>query len=221
MAENGLIRIILVDDHDLVRAGIRALFERLPQVKVMGEARNGHEGLELIERERPDIAFVDISMPGLDGLSLIRRASLLEPQIRLIVLSMYSSESYVFEALRAGASGYLLKQNADLTELGVAIECVMAGGQYLTPAISKQVVEAFLRSQQPDARQPLTPRQLDILRLIGGGHGTKEIAYRLNISAKTVDTHRAELMERLGIHDIAGLVRYAIQTGIVSIDDPK
>jgi len=131
---------------------------------------------------------------------------------------MYSSESYVSEALRAGACGYLLKQNATLSELQSAIEVVMSGGQYLTPLISKKVTDAFLRSQS-EAR--LTTRQLDILRLIGQGHGTKEIAFRLNISAKTVDTHRAELMERLGIHDIAGLVRYAIQTGVVSLEDPQ
>jgi len=215
------VRIILVDDHDLVRAGIRALLEQLPSIEVLGTARNGQEGLELIERERPDIAFVDISMPGLDGLSLINRTAALRPRVRIIVLSMYSSESYVSEAIRAGACGYLLKQNADLTELQTAIENAMNGGQYLTPPISKQVVEGFLRSQQPDARQPLSPRQLEILRLIGEGHGTKEIAYRLDISVKTVDTHRAELMDRLRIYNIAGLVRYAIHTGIVNLNDPS
>jgi DNA-binding NarL/FixJ family response regulator len=219
MTDRSPIRVVLADDHDLVRAGIRALFERLPNVKVVGEGRDGQETLEIIERELPDIAFVDISMPILDGLSLIRRVSSLNGRVRLIVLSMYSAESYVSEALRAGASGYLLKQNADLSELQLAIESVMDGGRYLTPAISRQVVDGFLRSQHPETRQTLTPRQREILRLIGEGHGTKEIAYRLNISAKTVDTHRAELMERLGIHDIAGLVRYAIQTGLVSLDD--
>jgi DNA-binding NarL/FixJ family response regulator len=218
MSETHPVRIILADDHDLVRAGIRALLEKLPGVKVIGAARNGHEAVELLERERPDIAFVDISMPDLDGLSVIRRAASIEPAVRIVVLSMYSAESYVSEALRAGACGYLLKQNATLNELQSAIEVVMSGGQYLTPLISKKVTDAFLRSQS-EAR--LTTRQLDILRLIGGGHGTKEIAYRLNISVKTVDTHRAELMERLGIHDIAGLVRYAIQTGVVSLDDPE
>src|SRR5262245_39037047 len=212
------VRIILVDDHDLVRAGIRALFEQLPHIEVVGAARDGQEGLKLIQRERPDIAFIDISMSGMDGLSLIRRASALESQVRLIVLSMYSTESYVFEALTAGACGYLLKQNANLDELRTAIERVMEGGQYLTPAISRKVMEAFFHSQQPDARQPLTPRQLDILRLIGEGHGTKEIAYKLSISVKTVDAHRAELMERLRIYDVAGLVRYAIRTGLVDLD---
>jgi len=214
------VRIVLVDDHDLVRAGIRALFEQLPLIEVVGEAREGQEGLELIQRERPDIAFIDISMSGMDGLSLVRRASELEPQVRLIVLSMYSSEHYVSEALSAGARGYLLKQNADLTELQTAIDHVMEGGQYMTAAVRQKVVDGFSRSQNPDARQPLTPRQLEILRLIGEGHGTKEIAHRLNISVKTVDTHRAELMERLKIYDVAGLVRYAIRMGIVNLDDP-
>ena len=211
------VRVVLIDDHDLVRAGIRALFERLPRVDVVGEARNGQEGLDLIARENPHIAFVDISMPTLDGLTMIRRAVTEQPKVRLIVLSMYASESYVSEALRAGACGYLLKQNADITELETAIERVMGGGQYLTPTISQQVVDAFLRSQS-EPRPSLTPRQREILRLIGEGHGTKEIAFRLNISVKTVDTHRAEMMERLGIYDIAGLVRYAIQTGLVSLD---
>jgi len=123
------VRIVLVDDHDLVRAGIRALFEQLPLIEVVGEAREGQEGLELIQRERPDIAFIDILMSGMNGLSLVRRASELEPQVRLIVLSMYSSEHYVSEALSAGARGYLLKQNADLTELQTAIDHVMEGGQ--------------------------------------------------------------------------------------------
>jgi DNA-binding NarL/FixJ family response regulator len=211
------VRVVLIDDHDLVRAGIRALFERLPRVDVVGEARNGQEGLDLIARENPHIAFVDISMPTLDGLTMIRRSVTDQPNVRLIVLSMYASESYVSEALRAGACGYLLKQNADITELEVAIERVMGGGQYLTPTISQQVVDAFLRAQS-EPRPSLTPRQREILRLIGQGHGTKEIAFRLNISVKTVDTHRAEMMERLGIYDIAGLVRYAIQTGLVSLD---
>jgi DNA-binding NarL/FixJ family response regulator len=218
MIENQQVRIVLVDDHDLVRAGIRALFERLTHVSVIGEARNGQEGLDLIGREHPDIAFVDISMPDLDGLSLIRRVSSTEPHVRVIVLSMYASESYVSEALRAGACGYLLKQNADLNEMKVAIDCVMRGERYLTAGIGQQVVNAFLRSQQSVPRPALTPRQHEILRLIGEGHGTKEIAYRLSISVKTVDTHRAELMDRLAIYDIAGLVRYAIQMGIVSID---
>ena len=154
------VRIVLVDDHDLVRAGIRALFEQLPLIEVVGEAREGQEGLELIQRERPDIAFIDISMSGMDGLSLVRRASELEPQVRLIVLSMYSSEHYVSEALSAGARGYLLKQNANLTELQTAIDHVMEGGQYMTAAVRQKVVDGFSRSQNPDARQPLTPRQL-------------------------------------------------------------
>ena len=221
MPEDSSIRIVLIDDHDLVRAGVRALFERLPHVQIVGEARNGEEGAELIERERPDIAFIDISMPGLDGLSLIRRVSVSSPRVRLIVLSMYSSESYISEALRAGAAGYLLKQHADLTELEAAIEGVLRDGQYLTASVSKQLVDSFLRPDQSSSLPSLTPRQRDILRLIGEGYGTKEIAYRLNISPKTVDTHRAELMERLGIYDIAGLVRYAIQTGVVSLEDHK
>jgi len=219
MAERIPIRIILVDDHDLVRAGIRALLERLPHVTVVGEARNGQEALRLLRENHPDIAFVDISMPGFDGLTLIRRASSIAPHVRLIVLSMYSLESYVSEALEAGASGYLLKQTADLTELNLAIQCVIAGGHYLTPTIGRQVMEGSLRSKESVTAQSLTPRQREILKLIGNGHGTKSIAHLLEISVKTVETHRSELMERLGIHDVAGLVRYAIQTGMASMED--
>jgi DNA-binding NarL/FixJ family response regulator len=217
MTEQTPIRIILVDDHDLVRAGMHAMLDRLPNVKVVGEARNGEETLELIARENPDLAFVDVSMPGVDGLTLIRSASVIAPKVRFIILSMYPSEGYVSEALRSGASGYLLKQNADLAELELAIQCVMLGRQYLTPPINRQVVKGFIRPGESDGPRPLTPRQRDILRLIGEGYGTKEIATRLNISVKTVETHRADLMDRLGIYDVAGLVRHAIRTGLVTI----
>src|SRR5207247_5593418 len=153
----------------------------------------------------PTLPSWDISLPGFYGLTFFRRPSSIAPHVHLIVLSMYPLESYVSEALEAGASGYLLKQSVDLTELNLAIQCVSAGAHYLTPAIGRQVMEGSLRSKESVTAQSLTPRQREILRLIGNGHGTKSIAHLLDISVKTVETHRSELMERLGIHDVAGL----------------
>jgi DNA-binding NarL/FixJ family response regulator len=210
-------RIVLVDDHDLVRDGLRALFERVHNVTIVGEARDGKAAMELIRREQPDIAFVDIAMPVLNGLDLIREARTHCPQVRTIVLSMYPSEVLIAESLRAGASGYLLKQNANLAELQAAIRTVRSGGQYMTATIVNQILEG-LRSRQTSPASRLTPRQREVLRMIGEGRGTKEIALALSISIKTVETHRAELMERLGIYEVAGLVRYAIQTGLVTMD---
>ena len=213
------VRILLADDHDLVRAGMRSLFDRLPNVAVIAEASDGREAFELIRRQRPDVAFVDISMPGLNGLELIRKTSKVAPAVRLIVLSMHGSESYIAEALRAGAWGYLLKQDTSLKELELAINCVVGGNRYLPPAISAKVVDGNIHSiSEPLLLQTLSPRQREILQLIGEGNNNKEIAYTLNISVKTVETHRAELMARLNIRDVAGLVRYAIKSGIVSLE---
>jgi DNA-binding NarL/FixJ family response regulator len=210
-------RVVLVDDHDLVRDGLRALFERLPEVTVVGEARDGQAGMELIRRELPDIAFVDISMPVLNGLDLIRQTRAECLKVRMIVLSMHPSEMLVSESIRAGAQGYLLKQNANIAELQTAIRSVLEGTQYMTAAIVPLVLER-LRSRNSSSALRLTPRQREVLQMIGEGRGTKEIASALNISVKTVETHRSELMERVGIHEVAGLVRYAIQTGLVTME---
>jgi DNA-binding NarL/FixJ family response regulator len=213
------IRVILTDDHSLVRQGMRVLLEQLPEVCLVGEASNGKEALQLIRQERPDVVLADLAMPGLNGLALILAISKSVPEVRMIVLSAQDDEFHVSGALRAGATGYLLKQNADLAELRLAIQCVALGVIYLTPAISRRVVESYLRSVPESLpRDPLTPRQNEVLRLIVEGLNTKEIAHQLDISAKTVDTHRAELMGRLRIHDVAGLVRYAIQERILSLD---
>jgi DNA-binding NarL/FixJ family response regulator len=211
------IRVVLVDDHDLLRDGMRALFERLPEVSVVGEARDGRAGLELIRREQPDIAFVDISMPVLNGLDLIRQTRATCPKVRMIVLSMHPSELLVSESIRAGAHGYLLKQNANLAELQTAIRSVLGGGQYMTAGILPLVLEG-LRSRDSSSAWRLTPRQREVLQMIGEGRGTKEIASALKISIKTVETHRSDLMDRLGIREVAGLVRYAIQTGLVTME---
>ena len=213
------MRIILADDHSLVRAGLQALLEALGQ-NVIGETGDGKEALQLIERLKPDAAFVDITMPGLNGFDVAARAKNLSPKTRIVILSMHADAAYVAQALRAGVSGYLLK-GANIEELRVALQAISRGETFLSPAISKQVVDGFLRGSG-DVKSPLsglTDRQREILRLIAEGRSTKEIAADLNLSTKTVETHRAQIMERLNIRDIAGLVRFAIRSGLISADD--
>ena len=209
------VRVLLADDHALVRAGIRALLEGLEGVTVVAEAGNGIEVLELARKHRPDVVLLDISMPGLGGLEASAQLKQELPEVRVVMLSMHANEEYVLQALRAGAVGYMLKDSAT-AQLELALQAVMQGETYLSPPISKQMVEGYLQrvgSEQP-AADNLTPRQRQVLQLIAGGHSTKEIAYRLELSVKTVETHRAQLMERLEIRDIAGLVKYAIRSGL-------
>jgi DNA-binding NarL/FixJ family response regulator len=211
------VRVLLADDHALVRAGIRALLEGLEGVTVVAEAANGIEVLELARKHRPDVVLLDISMPGLGGLEASAQLKQELPEVRVVMLSMHANEEYVLQALRAGAAGYMLKDSAT-AQLELALQAVMQGETYLSPPISKQMVEGYLQrvgSEQP-AADNLTPRQRQVLQLIAGGHSTKEIAYRLELSVKTVETHRAQLMERLEIRDIAGLVKYAIRSGLVT-----
>jgi DNA-binding NarL/FixJ family response regulator len=212
-------RVLLADDHSLVRAGFRALIKEMQGFEVVGEAEDGSDALRLIEELRPDIALLDISMPRLNGLEVAARASKDHPRTRLIILSMHAQEEYVHRALIAGAAGYLLK-NADEGELEQALRAVARGQTWLSPAISRTVVDALARGEKL-AQGPfeiLSTRQREILQLIAEGRSSKEIAQQLNLSVKTVESHRTELMERLGIHGIAGLVRYAIRAGIVHPD---
>jgi DNA-binding NarL/FixJ family response regulator len=213
------VRIILADDHTLMRAGIRALLENIADVEVIAEASDGAQVLELLKNQPPDILLTDIAMPGMNGLETAARVTKEFPGVRVIILSMHANEEYVCRAMQAGAAGYLLK-DADPGELERALRAVAAGESYLTPAISKHVISDYLRrvSGEKIASEPLTPRQREILQLIAEGKSTKEMARILQISAKTVETHRAQLMERLEIHDIAGLVRYAIRNGLVKLD---
>ena len=213
------IRVMLADDHALVRAGLRALLQSLDGVQVVAEVGGGHEALQAVAHHQPDVVLMDIAMPGMNGLEAAERMMKQWPSVRLIILSMYTNEDYVRQALSAGATGYLQK-GADPAELELAIKAVMRGETYLTPAVSKQVVHNYLEQsgKKPGALQDLTPRQREVLQLIAEGHSTKDMAQRLNLSVKTIETHRTELMHRLGIHDVAGLVRYAIRTGIVTPD---
>lgn len=209
-------RILLVDDHTLVRAGIRALLEKLPGVSVVGEAADGREALALLPQARPDVLLTDIAMQGLGGLALAAQVARAQPGLKVLILSMHANEEYVMQALQAGVAGYLLKDAAG-TELELALAAVARGEVYLSPVISRRVLDAYLARTTGGTApsDPLTPRQRETLRLIAEGKNTKQIADELGLSVKTVETHRGELMRRLGIHEVAGLVKYAIRTGVV------
>ncbi|HQY56747.1 MAG: response regulator transcription factor [Nitrospira sp.] len=213
------IRVLLAEDHTLVRAGFRALLEKLDGILVVGEVSDGLEALKVSKEIVPDVVLMDIAMPGMNGLEATSRMRQECPRTKVLMLSMYTNEEYLKEALRAGASGYLLK-DADRAELELAIKTVRRGETYLTPAVAKFTLEAYCR--QDDSRTgplgKLTGRQREILQLIAEGCSTKQIAQRLDLSVKTVETHRAQLMERLEIHDVPGLVRLAIRTGLVQPD---
>jgi len=212
------IRVLLADDHALVRAGMRSLLNTMTEVQVVGEAASGEEALELAGRERPDIVLMDIAMKGMSGLDAAARLRERHPEVRAIILSMHAGEEYVLKALRAGAVGYLLK-DAATGELELALRSVMRGESWFSPAVSRQVVEGYVQRVGGEAvADTLTARQREVLKLVAGGKSTKEIAYELKLSVKTVETHRAQIMERLGIRDVAGLVRYALRTGLVPPD---
>jgi DNA-binding NarL/FixJ family response regulator len=214
------ITLLLADDHTLVRAGIRALVEEIPEVKVIAEAQDGREALRLVGECQPDVVLMDIAMPGLNGLEATARISREFSAVRVIVLSMYAREEYVREAVAAGAAGYLVKRGA-ANELESAIKVVASGDTYFSPLISHYLSrgKAGRLSAGRALIERLTPRQREILQLIAECQRTKEIAHILNISVKTVETHRAQLMERLDIYDVPGLVRFAIKAGLVSLDD--
>lgn len=220
------IRVLLADDHTLVRAGIRSLLETLPGIQVVAEASDGREALDLIEQHRPDVVLMDIAMSELNGLEATAYALREFPQVRVIILSMHANEEYVWQALRAGAKGYLLK-DAGMAELELAVKSVARGETYLSPPISRQVISDYMRRVGGEEERSgssrdverLTPRQREILQLVAEGNTTQAIAQKLEISIKTVETHRMQLMERLNIHDIAGLVRYAIRVGLVKPEE--
>ena len=216
------IRILLADDHTLVRAGIRSLLERMAGVEVVAEAADGREVLALARSAHPSVIVVDIGMPGMNGLEATTRVLRELPGLRVIILSMHTNEEYVLQAMRAGASGYLLKKAAT-AELESAIRAVARGETYWSPSISKRVVE-LLEEKGLDQKlsiEWLTPRQREILQLIAESKTTKEIAMLTQLSAKTVEFHRAQLMDRLDIHDVPGLVRYAIRAGILPLESPN
>jgi DNA-binding NarL/FixJ family response regulator len=213
------LRVVLADDHALVRAGIRALLEKLPGIEVVGEADNGRQALELIKKTSPNLILLDISMAELGGLEALPRIVRDFPGVKVLILSGHANEEYVLRALRCGATGYMLKEAA-AEELGLAIKAVAQDKTYLSPSVSRTVVESYLQraAGEEGPIEQLTARQREVLQLIAEGKNTKEIASTLEVSVKTVEAHRLQLMARLDIHDVPGLVRYAIRSGLVSSD---
>ena len=211
-----LRRILLVDDHALVRAGIRALLETLPRVEVVGETGDGLEALALAQELAPDAVLLDITLPGLNGLEVVTRLARLDAGPRVLMLSMHASPEYAARAFAAGAAGYLNKDSA-FDELAAALEAIGAGRRYLCRAIDASQVAALERRavDGQSGLDLLTPRQRQILQLVAEGLGTRQIAERLFLSVKTVETHRGQIMQRLDIHDVPGLVRFAIRHGLL------
>jgi DNA-binding NarL/FixJ family response regulator len=212
-------RVLLADDHVLVRAGIRALLDTMDDIEVIGEASDGREALGLVGQHKPDVILMDISMSGLNGLDATAIVARDHPDTRVIILSMHAGESSVQQALGAGAAGYLLKEAA-VAELPMAIRAVMEGNRFISPAVSAIVVDGFLsgRDREAGPLRTLTLRQREILQLLAEGRSAKEVAFALGLSVKTVETHRRQIMDRLQIFDLAGLVRFAIRSGLVSPD---
>jgi DNA-binding NarL/FixJ family response regulator len=213
------IRTLLVDDHTLVRAGIRALLTEIEGMDIVAEADNGRAAVALARTHRPDLVVMDISMKELNGIDATAQILAEQPDTRIVILSMHATEDVVRRALKAGASGYIVKDGAPL-ELRMAVDCALRDEIYVSPRVSRHLVSA-LRDGNPAAGSPLdalTPRQREILQLIAEGKSTKEIAFVLDVSVKTVETHRAAVMDRLGIRDVAGLVLFAVRCGLVSTE---
>lgn len=204
------IRIVLADDHDLVRSGIKALLSLVDGVEVIAEARDGKELITLVESLVPDVVMTDISMPGMDGITAIAHIHEKQPEVRMLVLSMYDTVDFVKRAVANGACGYLMK-DAPPFELEQAVRSVMATGSYFSPAIAQRL----LQPSEPTVDDELTHRQVEILKLIAQGRASKEIAFELGLSPKTVDVHRARIMERLRLNDIASLTLYAVRKGLI------
>jgi two-component system response regulator NreC len=209
--------ILLADDHTMVRQGLRALLEEESGFTVVGEAKDGPETIALTESLRPDVLVVDLMMPGVGGLEVMRQVGRKVPTVRFVVLSMYANEAYVVEALRSGAMGYVLKDTG-AEELVRAIRHVAQGGRYLSPPLSEKSLEAYLeRVRGGGAEEALTPREREVLQLCAEGRSNAEIAERLFISPRTAETHRANLMRKLGLHSQAELIHYAFQSGLVPV----
>jgi len=204
------IRIVLADDHTIVREALASLLESVPGFEVVAQASSGEELLQVVDFQRPDIVLTDISMPGLDGIEALARLRERFPELPVVVLSMLDGVDVIKRAVAGGARGYLLK-NASRQELEHAVRTVRASGQYFSPAIAS----ILLRKDSDGPSQLLTERQIEILRLIATGHSSKEIGFELGLSSKTVDVHRAHIMQRLDIHDIATLTRYALKNGVL------
>jgi two-component system, NarL family, response regulator NreC len=215
------IRIVLADDHQIVRQGVKSLLESHADLEVLGEAGDGIGVLTIVGRVKPDILVLDLMMPGLNGLEVTRRVSKVSPQTKVIILSMYMNEPYVIEALRNGAYGYILKES-NIADLVRAIREVAAGHHYLSPPLSERAIEAYVEKTKGaslDLYDTLTTREKEVLQLAVEGNGNVEIATRLFISARTAETHRANLMRKLGLHTQTDLIKYALKKGILPTEE--
>ena len=216
----GKIKVLVADDHTILRQGIKALLDNQEGIEVVGEAKDGREAIKVIEELLPDVIMMDIAMPGLNGLEATRRIKKKFPKMKVLVLTMYANEEYIFQILNAGANGYLVKETA-FQDLISAIKAVYRGESFMSPSISKKVVNGYIQQARGDKKKScevLTHREREVLQLIAEGNSSKKIAEALFISPKTVETHRTHLMDKLNIHNRSGLIKYAIRKGMVDID---
>lgn len=212
-----MINVVIADDHQLVREGIRTVLERSGEIHVLGEAQDGQEAIELVERLKPDILIIDISMPRLNGIQAIERIK--DSSTKVIILSMYSDRTLVSQALHNGAKGYLLKR-ALTSELLQAIRVIHEGEMYFSPTIASHLYDSFMQSSQVDSGYALlSSREREVMRLVAEGQTNNEIAQALVLSVKTVEKHRANIMEKLGVQDLAGLIRVALKYGLIFLDE--
>lgn len=212
------IKVLLVDDHTMVRKGLRAILDAEADIEVIGEAKDGREGVKEAKRLLPDTVVMDVTMPGLNGLDATRQLTKQFPEIHVVILSMHTDEDYVLEVLRAGALGYIVKQAAP-AELISAIRAVQRGEAFLSPPVSRKLVGQYVRqaeaAEDQEPHDGLTGREREVLQLVAEGHSNKEIAKLLHISVKTVETHRAHLMAKLDLHNVTELTKYAIDKRLV------
>lgn len=213
------IKLLLAEDHTIVRKGLRSLLDNEPQIQVVGEAEDGQQAIQKTAQMLPDVVVMDITMPILNGLEATRQIKKLCPEVKVVVLTVHSTEEHIFQILRAGASGYVVKQGA-VNELIDAIQTAYRGESYLSPSISRQMVNEYGRQAEAmeGRHDKLTPRQREVLQMVAEGHTNREIASRLHITIKTVEAHRTRIMDKLGLYSIAELTCYALRRGMISMD---
>jgi two-component system response regulator NreC len=215
-------KVLLVEDHIVVRQGIKALLSDEPDLEIVGEADNGREALQAVMELQPNLVLMDISMPGLNGIEATRQIRQRHPEVKVIVLSMHANEEYVFQVLRAGASGYVLKQS-DSSEVLTAIRAALAGGSFLSPPISRTVIDDYVRRVEARGEESeldlLTSREREVLQLLAEGMSNREIAEQLNISIKTVETHRSNMMSKLDVDSKTELIKYALRKGWATLEE--
>ena len=221
-------RILIADDHDVVRSGLKMLLRSKSDFSIVAEAADGEEAVRLTDKHKPDVAILDISMPKLDGIEATKVIKQNHPEVKVLILTVHEDEEYAYQVLRAGASGYILK-NAGKKEIFDAVRSALSGERFFSPGISKLIVDGFVKraketgtgqhvTRQSSSKQELTEREIQILKFIAQGFTNRQIADQLCLSFRTVNTHRANLMQKLDIHDTAGLVRYAINTGLIKLE---